>query len=277
MFLRGPMVFLLGKALLINPAMQAQDTLPNFSLSRLDSNRVLFQWINPDTSLRQLSIQQSADSLTGFKTVLTVLNPSLPINGSLINRPLAGKMFYRVYLLYPKGRYIFTPAKYPRTYAPPKIPEPAKPVVNPRPNPTTINPLPSHKNDSVRVLPTYTRKDSSATPKKDSIQIKPPPVEKKKKEPPPPDPYKYVPSPYLLIDADGYPFLKLPAEWDLSQVQIRFLLESGEPLFTLNDPPFRAFRIDKANFYKSGWYKFEIWYKGNKAEFNRLYLAPEFK
>ncbi len=261
MLLRGPILALMGMALLINQSVQAQDTLPSFSAYRLAADRVQIEWKNPDTSLRQLSIQQSVDSLYGFKTILTVLNPRLPQNGTVLRVPTTGKIFYRIYLLYPRGKYLFTASKSP---------------VAPPPPPPTPPPASRKNKDSIGTRTDSTRKDTVSQQPLSTIQPGQETTEKKKKTEPAPEPIRYVPSAYLFTQPDGYPFIKFPAEWDLTQVQIRFFQENGELLFALNQPPFRIFRIDKTNFHRAGWYPFEIWHKGVRIESNRFYLPLEF-
>ncbi len=239
MFLRGPILALMGMAHLIEHSVQAQDTLPSFSAYRLSADRIQIEWKNPDTSLRQLSIQQSVDSLVGFKTILTAMNPRLPQNGTVLRVNAKGKIYYRLYLLYPRGKYLFSASKSPAAHPPPA---------------------------------SKMEKDSARTRLESGQET----TEKKKKTEPTPEPNRYVPSTYLNTQPDGYPFIKFPAAWDLTQVQIRFFQENGELLFALNQPPFRVFRIDKTNFHRAGWYAFEIWHKGERIESNRFYLPLEF-
>jgi len=63
---------------------------------------------------------------------------------------------------------------------------------------------------------------------------------------------------------------------NLANTQIRFFTEEGHALFELINPAIRAFRIDKSNFYRAGWYRFEIWQKGKLIESNLFYLPLEF-
>lgn len=272
-----------GMILIVNPV-AAQETLPNFSLEKLNTDKVRIHWKNPDTTLRQLSIQQSADSLTGFKTIITVLSPQLEQNGSVIGRPKASKMFYRIYLLYPRGKYIFTASKLPgekspavqNTPSPPLSTKTKAELSKSKAEPDTV------KNVSVKTTPPANRVKKDSSDNKVPVLKEKFPAEKKenkKQEPVPepvPEPVKRAPSPYLSTLPDGYPFIKLPAEWVLTQVQIRFFEENGEKLFVLTDPPIRTFRIDKTNFTRAGWYNFEIWHKGVKIETNRFYLPLEF-
>ena len=61
--------------------LHAQDTLPKFSVKNVGSNRIIVGWINTFENAKQISIQRSFDSTKGFKTILTVADPTLPQNG----------------------------------------------------------------------------------------------------------------------------------------------------------------------------------------------------
>lgn len=273
---RNLLALLLG-IILANQGM-SQDSLPKFTLYKLGPDKVLIQWKNTDTTLRQISIQQSADSLYRFKTVLTMPDPRLPENGTVITRPGADTMFYRIYLLYPKGRYLFSPSK---------LPQPEPPAPKPSPKPTPVRPPvpPVTKSDStknrsvpVAVLPVRSDTVSLVKPQIDAVPDLTPgqKFEVKKVHPKTQEPDRFIPSKHVFAHRDGYAFIELPNEWDLSQVEIRFFSENGQSLFDLKSPALRTFRVDKTNFYRAGWQEFEIWLKGKLVERNRFYLPLEF-
>ncbi|HJU45577.1 MAG TPA: hypothetical protein VJ647_02285, partial [Chitinophagaceae bacterium] len=95
---------------------EAQDTLPAFSVVNKGNDRIIVSWTNPylDT-IRQLSIQRSPDSLKGFKSILTLPDPTVPQNGYADPAPPSSRMFYRLYILLDNGRYIFSRSKRPVT------------------------------------------------------------------------------------------------------------------------------------------------------------------
>ncbi|MEO6329672.1 MAG: hypothetical protein ABIO55_12100 [Ginsengibacter sp.] len=85
----------------------AQDTLPRLTVTNI-SNHILISWVNPYTYLTTINIQRSFDSLKNFKTIGTVLNVKNKINGYADTRPPSVKMFYRVFISFEGGSYIFT-------------------------------------------------------------------------------------------------------------------------------------------------------------------------
>ena len=94
--------------------LKAQDTLPAFSVVNKGNDRIIVSWTNPySDTIRQLSVQRSSDSLKGFKTILTLPDPTLPQNGFADAQASSPNMFYRLYILLDKGRYIFSKSKRP--------------------------------------------------------------------------------------------------------------------------------------------------------------------
>ena len=104
-------VGLLSICLLLSGLLKGQDTLPGFSATMRGPGKVLISWHNNYPVVTQISIQRSADSLKYFTTLLTVPDPALPENGAVDSRsPLAG-WFYRLFIVFDNGRYLFTPSR----------------------------------------------------------------------------------------------------------------------------------------------------------------------
>ena len=93
--------------------LHAQDTLPKFSLKNVGNDRIVIGWVNNFSSAKQISIQRSFDSLTGYKTILTVADPSNPQNGFVDTKATNDHMFYRLYIMLDKGIFLFSDAKKP--------------------------------------------------------------------------------------------------------------------------------------------------------------------
>ena len=84
--------------------LQAQDTLPKFSVKNVGGNRIVIGWLNKFESVKQISIQRSFDSLRNFKTILTVPDPTIPENGYVDTKASNERMFYRLYIMLDKGQ-----------------------------------------------------------------------------------------------------------------------------------------------------------------------------
>ena len=95
------------------PYAKAQDTLPGFTASLRSGGKVLISWRNGYPSVNQISIQRSADSLRNFTTLLTVPDPQIPENGFVDSKPGSSKMYYRIFILFPNSKYMFTKSRRP--------------------------------------------------------------------------------------------------------------------------------------------------------------------
>ena len=93
------------------PLAKAQDTLPGFTTSLKPNGKVLISWRNTYPSVKQISLQRSADSLRNFTTFLTVPDPSVDENGFVDSRAGSAKMYYRIFILFPNSKYSFTKSK----------------------------------------------------------------------------------------------------------------------------------------------------------------------
>ncbi|HEX6847015.1 MAG TPA: hypothetical protein VF144_08550, partial [Chitinophagaceae bacterium] len=103
----------LSLLMLTSAFVYAQDSLPAFSVVNKGNNRVVISWNNKYPHLKQLSIQRSTDSLSNFKTLITVPDPNNKQNGYLDSKAANDKMFYRLYILVDGANFIFTKSKRP--------------------------------------------------------------------------------------------------------------------------------------------------------------------
>jgi hypothetical protein len=85
-----------------------QDTLPRFSAISKSNGKVIISWRNHYPAVSQISIQRSYDSSRNFTTLLTVPDPAIPENGFVDSKAPAPKMFYRLFILLERSKYIFT-------------------------------------------------------------------------------------------------------------------------------------------------------------------------
>lgn len=219
----------------------AQDTLPKFSVKNVGHNRIVIGWRNTFETIRQISIQRSFDSTKNFKTILTVADPTIPENGFVDAKADNDHMFYRLYIMLEKGAFLFSDSK--------------RPVLD------TVT-----KREAVKTnLPGIT------TPVliTDSVVIGP--VNGNNR----PKPELYVPSKRIFTFRDGYVRIILPDEAS-RKYDIKFFTADNDLLFELKDVKERNFKIDKTNFYRAGWYKFELYENGDLMEKNKFYIPKEF-
>ncbi len=90
----------------------AQDTLPKITVSNV-SNHILVSWTNPFFTLTTINIQRSFDSTKNFNTIGSVLDVKNKKNGFIDAKPLSTNMFYRIFLTFEGGTYMFTKSSRP--------------------------------------------------------------------------------------------------------------------------------------------------------------------
>ena len=226
----------------------AQDTLPKFSLNNVGNNRIIVSWTNTLPDVKQISIQRSFDSLSGFKTILTVLDPTLPQNGFADMTATNDHMFYRLYIQQDKGMYQFSNTKRP-------IKDTIKTI--------TQSPLDSSKpaNPFVVNLGKFPGTDTIATPNPVTVKSKPP---------------GFIPSLHVYTYRDGNVNINLPDDEKPKKYSIKFFDEERAFLFELKDIKEKNFKIDKANFFHAGWFTFELSEDGKIIEKHKFYLERDF-
>lgn len=106
----------------------AQDTLPKITVTQL-GKKVLVSWDNPYLNTTNINIQRSGDSTKGFKTIGSVLNVGPGINGFTDPKEfLPSDQFYRLFISFEGGTYIFTESHRPGKDTLKKIVVAEKPV-----------------------------------------------------------------------------------------------------------------------------------------------------
>lgn len=106
-------LFLIIFFISISEAASAQDTLPKFTVTSPGNGRVIIGWVNNYGLVKQISIQRSFDSITNFKTIMSVADPNSRQNGYADTKPPFDRMFYRLFVVLGQGQYFFTQAKRP--------------------------------------------------------------------------------------------------------------------------------------------------------------------
>lgn len=235
---------LITLALLSCVCVQAQDTLPKFSIKNIGNNRIIIDWVNNFQNIRQISIQRSFDSLKNFKTILTVPDPSNPQNGYADSKADNDHMFYRLYILLDKGVFLFS--------------NPKRPVWD---TAIATKKMDGAKDKPYTIIPVI---PGDSTSRGSAISSSRPKVE------------GWVPSKFVYTNnGDGYIRISLP-ELEEKKFSIKFFTSDDRPLFELKDIKDRNFKLDKTDFYRSGWYKFELYQDGVLLEKNKFFLPKEF-
>ncbi len=268
--------------------LSAQDTLPKFSLKHVGKNRIVVSWTNPFQDIRQLSIQRSSDSIKGFKTILTMADPTTPQNGYVDTKAPNGQQFYRLYIMREGGRYLFSSTKKPlndTTYLNRLTIDTSMlrnlsrdSLLRLRAGLTNVNRPDLGKaniQDSIFILDSLLRIASIPVVIKlgsfqtgDSASVPNAAIIKNR-------PTAFEPSLYVYTNKDGYVKVSLPEE-GAKKYMIRFFEEDNRLLFELKDIKSKNFKIDKANFFHAGWFRFEIYEDGKLLEKHKFYLEKDF-
>jgi len=261
-----------------------QEALPSFSAT-IRSGRTLISWTNPYEKVVQVSVQRSADSLFGFRTIVTMPDPSLAANGFMDVTAPDNRQFYRLYVQLPYGRFFQTAVKRPSLSpetpsVPPVIPNPsgampAKPVDDrtvrqPSVTPPAAIPLPEDASDyeqiirktkmvAVRKLPWRHLEpgDPMATALRQLTVVLPANL--------------FTPSPFLFTNREGNVVVAMPQR-NGGRFSVHFFLPEGTPLFQFDIQREPILILDKVNFQRSGWFDFEIRQDGQVKERNRIFI-----
>jgi hypothetical protein len=265
---------------------RAQDSLPNFSVDV----RIIIGWINPYNDIAQLIIQQSKDSISGFRSIVTMPDPAAVTNGFAYKKPYSENYYYRIFYLRSGSRYMFTAPKKPS----PEIKQIAqKPIqdkaaenliTSPKQVDSIIKSNPSIVTDIKKGL----KADSVVLEKIDSVfRVNP---EKAMKI------IRYVgqvasplqkidhttkddifnPSGFIFTNNEGNLVIALP---DVHKKKFSLYVQTkeGTPVFEMKNIKEPLLQIDKSNFYKSGWFKYELYEAGRLREKNRFYIPEDIK
>ncbi len=102
-------------SLLFSASLKAQDTLPRFTATARGPGKILVSWHNQYPVVTQISIQRSTDSLKNFTTLITVPDPKLPENGAVDSKAPHPNFFYRLFIVFDNGKYLFTASHRPQS------------------------------------------------------------------------------------------------------------------------------------------------------------------
>jgi len=85
----------------------------------------------------------------------------------------------------------------------------------------------------------------------------------------------FTPSFYVYTNKQGYVFINLP-DAEYKKYNIKFFEEDNTFLFDIKGIKDRALTLDKANFYRAGWYFFELYDDEKLVERHKFYLSKDF-
>ena len=255
--------FLFLPCCLFYSAVFAQEVLPGFTVKN-NRGKISVSWQNQyPEHVKNISIQRSYDSIKNFSTLLSISNPAEAVNGYMdINAPYS-KMFYKLFIVFDSGAYIFTGSK--------------KPDIDPNFDfAGSLKKLKEQINEKNEI--------TKATGTHPPINRKQQPVSKSNVTPElpksieaPAAPKKDViiyPSKRVFTDKDNNINIILP-DYKTNKYVIKFFDEKNKHLFNLQNINEGFLILEKMNFRHAGWFFFEIYEDGGLFEKNKIFIPKD--
>jgi hypothetical protein len=261
----------------ISATVFAQDSLPSFSVVNKGNNRIIISWNNKYPRIKQISIQRSADSIGSFKTLLTVPDPNNRQNGYLDAKAPDDNMFYRLYIHVDGANFIVTKPRRPandsirlalvsdsasKTIKDSAYLKVVEKIINQNLPDSALT------SEDLVILKRYRNNKLDLFP--DSIVKKIDAVIKTKSKPD-----VNIPMYRVVANKDGLVRISL-ADFSARKYSIRFYEDDNTFLFELKDIKEASLMLEKSNFYRSGWFKSELYEEGKLLEKNRFFIPKDF-
>ncbi len=231
------LIFFITLLLALHNVSVAQDTLPKISVTQLGS-KVLVSWVNPFESVTTINVQRSYDSLKGFTTIGSVLNVKAKENGYVDSKEFIPPQFYRVFISFEGGSYLFTKSNRPSVDTAKKVAEV---------NETVIKENAIKENVIKGVI----------------------------KQLPPAKTY-FIPSKRVYTGKENNVIISLP-DADKKKYSIKFFESDGTPLFEIKKVTETYLTLDKVNFMHAGLFNFEVYADGLLVEKHMFYIPKDGK
>lgn len=234
--------FVIGIFLLTAFTGQAQEqeyvppVLPNFAAS-IKTGKIQLDWISGFTQVKEIGIQRSLDSVLNFNTIGYASYPTQTRNAYLDNKPLPGSNYYRLFILFTNGRFMYS---------------------------KTVLALSDSTIRADQKLQYADIKDAAK-----GLRGK----EQENKEP---ERVLWHPSNYIYTTADGNINIKLPDALQ-KKYSVKFYESNGAFLFDIDRIKAPFLILEKAIFMHAGWFNFEIFEEGKLKEKWNLFIPLNYK
>lgn len=282
MFLKRPqsvLLMLIFSALMMT--VSGQKTLPNFQVIQRNGVNII-SWNNEIKEITQLIIQRSVDSLTGFRSIVSMPDPTSLTNGFVDRKSGSKLFFYRIFYVMPGSRYVFTESQKPKVEIPPPVIQPTikiQPTPNPAPVIVTTDPPITKKEVQVIIkkqpdtavsrlslvyqkigLSQYNWRTITILPKTENLL----------------NDDTFVLSSLIYTNGEGNLIISLP-DAPKNRFTLRVFKEDKSLLFEMKHIRENQLLIDRSNFHNSGWFRYELKEGEKVREKNRFYIKPDGK
>lgn len=263
----------------------AQQILPGITVKNYNG-KIIVSWKNQyPIEVKTINIQRSFDSTKNYNTIGSVLNPQNTENGFVDENPPYNKMYYRLFISFDAGNYIFS--------------EPVRPVKElPQLSPMItqdVTVVPLKKDDVTKeqgkeskkepVIKTELPAEKKEEPPiaKAGKKLKEPVAKNKKEKKPvvsktdpvvPDENAVSYPSRRIYTSKDNNIVINLP-HYESRKYTVKFFTEDDKPLFELNRIKEEYLIVEKMNFLRAGWFYFELYENGKLLEKNKFLIAKD--
>lgn len=260
----------------------AQDTLPKITVKNIN-NLIIVSWKNNyGAKVSNINIQRSKDSLKNFITIGTVLNPLNKENGFVDHKTSAINFFYRVFVAFEGGTYIFSRSQHP-------VVDPVKAVENtvtnkPAATPEVTEPI---THFPITTVPKTVSEPAPATvpataPITAPVTIVEDPLSEAAKAdflphikiPKSLVPVGFVPSKFIFTNKENNLVISLPDAEKL-KYSLRFFDDKNKPLFEIKKITEPYLLMEKVNFIRSGWFYYTLYDDGIFLEKYKFYISKD--
>jgi len=266
-------------------SLSAQEILPAITVKNF-SGKIIVSWLNQyPLEVKTINIQRSFDSLKNFSTIGSVLNPQNAENGFVDEAPPYNKMYYRLFISFDGGDYIFTEATRPVKDIPPPLPLfTQETVVDPFKKADLLK-QPLKETKPVVIIDKKTapeEKEKTAVSKKgkkDKKEIESPAKNNKAKNEPEPVVKENAityPSQRIYSGRDNNIVINI-SNADSRRYSVKFFDEAYNFLFELSRVRENYLIIEKVNFLHAGWFYFELFENGRMIEKNKFFIPKDGK
>ena len=235
-------IFALFLSFIAASGIYGQDTLPKISVIERHG-KVIISWKNTyGANISNINIQRSNDSIKRFTTIGTVLNPMNVENGYVDTKLPGSRFFYRVFIAFEGGNYIFS-----KSY---------RPVIDTSKKEPEIIPV------LIELRKTeQEEKKEIAEGKVTTRPIKPP---------------VFVPSKFVFTGKDNNVIINLP-DAENQKFSIKFFDESENPVFEIRHVKESYLTLEKVNFLHAGWFNYQLYNNEVLLEKFKFFIPKDSK
>jgi hypothetical protein len=240
----------------------AQEILPGITVKNYNG-KIIVSWKNEyPLEVKTINIQRSFDSGRNFTTIGSVINPQSMENGFVDEKPPYNKMYYRVFISFDAGAYIFSESVRPVKELP--FPSPIIATDGSKIPANNTNPF---SGVEVTVDKPGVPHDNRSNPNDPKISGRP------NNHPENREMITY-PSRRIYTGKDNNVVIHLP-NIEVRKYLVKFFDDDNKPLFELSKIKDDYLIIEKVNFLRSGWFYFEVYENGKLIEKNKFYIPKD--